>query len=838
MFIRIFVLWLLALGAVGGGCKERASSPPSKYRGASANASASADASASVNANVPAKRRAASAPVPTAPSAWLKIVAHRYRDRIPELWQPHPCHPDVDWFAERELWEEIGLASLPEVGAHWETNAGVIRSNGRAVGVDLTGLTEAQALALVSAQRKSSIRWVRWRNAKTLWPTVLRAVAKGAVHPHKQAPGTAVKGGLFLVLPDFEGTPATLATLAGLTAAGAPLTGLMLSADRLSAAALQALSKIPGLKSLTVARAQLHRLAWREFRRLAHLEHLTLEFLPVSSAGFAHIARIPRLRRLTINGDTVAPTSVIVATLQSAAVVQLVAAKGLRELNLSGFAKTGDISTPISKLRELRVLTLERVQFGDAALARIATLPRLQALAIGAEDMSDRGVAHLSKRPSLRCLDLDLARNPLSNAAVRHITALQQLVTLRLGSRKITSVAPLAGKLPLLEVLHLRSTGIDDDGLRAMSSFPRLRYLNLMGTEISDAGLVWLSKLGGLRALHLASDGVYGHGANHLSGLSQLRVLTLPMGATQLDLAHLRGLTELRQLQVYVPLTTKNAPHLFALKKLQRLILDKVARGSLAQLSWLGQLRTLILPRTAGDDAMRHVGRLHRLRELDLTKAQITDVGLRRLRGLKRLRSLTLDQTEVGDVGLEVLAGMVELRHLSLNDTRVTGASLRYVAALKRLRVLKLSQARLKPTDLRHLVGLPVLTLLHVNCTRIGDPGLRVLSQLPAVRSLSVGGNGITNGGLRFLRKLSHLRSLNIMYNYGISDVGLHHLSACKALRVVTLSCTKVTRRGLKRLHQTRVRAPTGPGCFGGHEQVSSFCQSWHTIKKRRSPWR
>jgi hypothetical protein len=110
------------------------------------------------------------------------------------------------------------------------------------------------------------------------------------------------------------------------------------------------------------------------------------------------------------------------------------------------------------------------------------------------------------------------------------------------------------------------------------------------------------------------------------------------------------------------------------------------------------------------DEALKHVARLKhlaggdRLRELDLSGAQVSDDGLVHLAGLTQLTSLGLGQTQVTgrglshlrapqlswldldksqvtDAGLAHLKGLTGLRHLNLNDTQVTNEGLVHLRA-------------------------------------------------------------------------------------------------------------------------------------------------------------
>ena len=71
---------------------------------------------------------------------------------------------------------------------------------------------------------------------------------------------------------------------------------------------------------------------------------------------------------------------------------------------------------------------------------------------------------------------------------------------------------------------------------------------------------------------------------------------------------------------------------------------------------------------------MDHLRALAQLKDLNLSRTQITDAGLERLGAFKQLRYLDLTETAISDVGVECLKGLTELETVLLQDTKVTAA--------------------------------------------------------------------------------------------------------------------------------------------------------------------
>jgi hypothetical protein len=95
-----------------------------------------------------------------------------------------------------------------------------------------------------------------------------------------------------------------------------------------------------------------------------------------------------------------------------------------------------------------------------------------------------------------------------------------------------------------------------------------------------------------------------------------------------------------------------------------------------------------------GDAELKHVQGLTKLKELSLSRSQITDNGLRLLKPLAQLEHLRLDHTEITDAGLSHLAKMSNLEHLCLHDTQITDAGLMHLAELTNLKTVTFSRTR------------------------------------------------------------------------------------------------------------------------------------------------
>jgi hypothetical protein len=80
---------------------------------------------------------------------------------------------------------------------------------------------------------------------------------------------------------------------------------------------------------------------------------------------------------------------------------------------------------------------------------------------------------------------------------------------------------------------------------------------------------------------------------------------------------------------------------------------------------------------TITDATTAHIGRLNRLRRLNLNQAPLTDAGLVHAKGLSELLYLDLSATAVTDAGLVHLRGLSKLCFLALRGIHVTDAGIK-----------------------------------------------------------------------------------------------------------------------------------------------------------------
>ena len=258
----------------------------------------------------------------------------------------------------------------------------VILINGRASGIDISGLESEAAVALLGRHR--AVELVIWRDVTHLFPPVLEALASlstkslvlvlgqslTAEGPMDLAPLGRLRATLYgLVLVDLElgaGSFAALRSLSGLRALH-----VAASLDRTAVAHLGGLSQVRQLGLHGALRAfGSGPAALREVGRLTGLEVLDLGGNQLDDESLVHLRRLRHLRWLDLGGNR----------LRGSGLGHLGQMARLRWLRLRRNPLVGTAVAPLSRLVGLRVLELSRTGVTNGGLARLAGLAGLKEL--------------------------------------------------------------------------------------------------------------------------------------------------------------------------------------------------------------------------------------------------------------------------------------------------------------------------------------------------------------------------------------------------------------------------------------------------------------------------
>jgi len=204
------------------------------------------------------------------------------------------------------------------------------------------------------------------------------------------------------------------------------------------------------------------------------------------------------------------------------------------------------------------------------------------------------------------------------------------------------------------------------------------------------------------------------------------------------------------------------------------------------------------------DAILAHVGRLRRLKWLDVRSMRVTDAGLAHLAGLSDLRSLScLGTPGLTDAGLAHLAGLERLEALSIEGpTGIEGPGLAHLARLDRLRFLAIHTEN--DAGLPSLSRLTGLRKLSISMTKVTDAALAALSRLTWLEDLAFGGETGSDVGMAHLRALRNLEMLQV-YGAWFTDNGLAPVTEMDHLSTFFVSdTTSVTAGGLNHLQRQR----------------------------------
>ena len=232
---------------------------------------------------------------------------------------------------------------------------------------------------------------------------------------------------------------------------------------------------------------------------------------------------------------------------------------------------------------------------------------------------------------------------------------------------------------PALSFVNIR---VADDGgqlLRNLARIPSLRRVSIELAPKADAGVLkGLGSISRLDYIYWRSGRVDGDVLRSLAKgncLNTLRLYDVDLGTDFLE--GCQSLTHLTELDI-VPRNTDDNRSVLArlpasLLRLPRLRdwprLHKVNAAVLRQLTGLAHIERLALSDVASDvtpELLAGLGRLRRLRRLDLSNIPVDDDWLRNLFEAANLEDLELFDTRVTGVGFQALTGLKYLRRIRL----------------------------------------------------------------------------------------------------------------------------------------------------------------------------
>jgi len=205
---------------------------------------------------------------------------------------------------------------------------------------------------------------------------------------------------------------------------------------------------------------------------------------------------------------------------------------------------------------------------------------------------------------------------------------------------------------------------LDERSLEALAEFDTLRELVIYGEDVNDRVLRHIATLHSVQRLQIFDCPVTDDGLRHLQSLTKLKSLHLSLeNITDEGLRHLAPLRELRFLQLW-HVTPLPAPR----------NIRGVGFKYCPDFPELEELRLHGLP--IEDEALQHLARYQKLKQLDLSHTKIHGPGIRYLADLPDLVGVLLSGCPVPDEAVVKLKQLKQVRFLGLGGTSLSQRAL------------------------------------------------------------------------------------------------------------------------------------------------------------------
>ncbi len=320
----------------------------------------------------------------------------------------------------------------------------------------------------------------------------------------------------------------------------------------------------------------------------------------------------------------------------------------------------------LTKYPRLRVLRAGGLGLTDQCFQAIGKLSELEELSLDSNEITGIGIEHLLRLPKLRKPNLFF--NPLNAEVFATLTKLIELQELRVAGHgwsvddKMLEYCSTLSKLETLQLAEY-STGVTDRGLKSFARLPLLKGLSLKGAkQITGDGLRAVGTLTKLESLELYD------------------LNTVEPGS----LVWITNLAELRHLAIaQVRLNSSDVRAITSLPKVEQLMLWNIfsnenERSALDNLAGLRHLKELRTNESLSRTAIANLADCEDLESIADGLTEISDTELASLSTLPKLHTLCLDSDSVSELSLPSLAKMRSLRTLFVTSrVRLTDQQLR-----------------------------------------------------------------------------------------------------------------------------------------------------------------
>jgi len=416
-----------------------------------------------------------------------------------------------------------------------------------------------------------------------------------------------------LDLSDVSMTDQGLSYLSGLT----KLRRLNLQSADVTDAGIDVLKNMPDLEELSLYRTKVTNAGLAKLAALKNLRTVDLRYSRVSSAGVRELAsKLPRTELLILESSNPEPKRAVSAS--------VVASKGDAAINEWLHAIGG------------------KVQMADG---------KITAVSLNGTSVTDKELVVLTKLPQLK--ELSLQSTEISTIGLEQLGTVRSLERLDLGHTLLGDNAmPMLASLTNLRVLRLPSTLVEGAGLSSLKALPNLREIDLGNAPISDEGMAQLAQVTGLESIVLRHTDLTDAGMVHFASLKNLKRLDLTsVDITEKGLAGLTTLTGLEDLDLsFTRFAEPGLELITKLSGLKRLGLEQtsITDKGMAWVAQLPKLEALNLNYTPVTDAgFDLLSKNHEFVELKLDRTDLTDKSVAWLTSQTKLKYLDLYHTLV-----------------------------------------------------------------------------------------------------------------------------------------------------------------------------------------------
>ena len=431
----------------------------------------------------------------------------------------------------------------------------------------------------------------------------------------------------------------------------------------------------------------------------------------------------------------------------------------------------------LANLRQLQQLRIDSDHFTGEGLAYLAALPRLKTLSVNGRGMTDTGLEKLSTLTHLKVLDVT-RRHPLGRRILIGISELQDLEELNIGI-ETTGLAALA-KLPKLRKLDF-SIDLTPDNARDLEKLQQVEEISMMFDSDAESERYFgaVGKLKNLRTIEVY-DPFDQSALKRLAAAPALRELTLGLTSNGPDTAlssegleSLAALKQIHSLQYSGPLADDLLLAISKMTELREITLS--CSGSTVEVSpqgWgrLKSLRFLNNLSISTDDYAWTVADARQLAgirglatlTLDLSGSTVDDEILVEVTKAPTIRDLTVSGAGVTELGIASIAEMANLEVLDLRGTFASDDGIAKLTPVKRLKSLSISGDHRKLTRqaIEHVANIESLESLCLTCMDIEPLNLAPLARLGRLRRLSLDGRQFQD---QHLAAIEHCRNLEIL---------------------------------------------------------------------------